>query len=227
MTLNGRSFPFRLKLFFVILIFLFVYSHPEIELWKSVPLDLLSRFQAPSVRHWFGTDWLGRDILLRTLQGLAGSLQIGLLSALLCGFIAFLMAVLGQLSKEINTVVTIIINALMAIPHLLLLILISLALGGERQGLIIAIALTHWPKLSRILYTELLQLRHAHWIQASLKLGKSWIWISRHHLLPHILPQLLVGTGLIIPHAILTASAMTFVGFGLSPGTARYWCHAG
>lgn len=102
-------------------------------------------------------------------------------------------------------------------PHLVTLILIAFVLGGGAKGVVIGIALTHWPTLTRVLRAEILQIKSAEYVEISKKLGKSRMWIIRKHYLPHLLPQLFVGFILLFPHAILHESAITFLGFGLSP----------
>lgn len=180
-------------------------------------LDLLARFQPPSSQHWFGTDWLGRDLFNRSLYGGVSSLQLGGLSAALGGSLALLLALSCQFSQVVDEFASALVNAVVSVPHLLLLIMISLAVGGGHQGVILAVALTHWPRLFRLLRSEMMQLRTADWIHLSRKMGRSRWWISRHHVIPHLAPQFLVGMVLIVPHAIVHASAMTFLGFGLSP----------
>ncbi|WP_263080269.1 ABC transporter permease [Endozoicomonas sp. Mp262] len=180
-------------------------------------LDLLARFQPPSTLHWFGTDWLGRDLFNRSLYGIASSLQLGFLSALLGSMIALIMALGCQFSLVMDYLTNVLVNALCSVPHLLLLIMLSFALGGGRRGVIVAVALTHWPRLFRLLRSEIMQVRRTNWVRLSRKMGKSRWWVSRYHLFPHLAPQFLVGIVLIIPHAIIQASAMTFLGFGLSP----------
>ncbi len=180
-------------------------------------LDLLSRFQPPSALYWFGTDWLGRDLFNRSLYGIVSSLQLGFLSALLGSVVALAIAICCQFSQSVDYLASVLVNALCSIPHLLLLIMISFALGGGRRGVILAVALTHWPRLFRLLRSEIMQVRSANWFRLSRKMGKSRWWVSRYHLLPHLVPQFLVGMALIVPHAIVQASAMTFLGFGLSP----------
>ena len=98
----------------------------------------------PSFMHVFGTDWLGRDMLVRTVQGLALSVTVGLLAASISAVIG---AVLGTLSAivggKIDVAITWLIDALFSVPHLVLLILISFAVGGGVRGVIIAVAFTH------------------------------------------------------------------------------------
>ena len=83
--------------------------------------------------------------------------------------------------------------------------------------MVIGVALTHWPTLARIIRAEVLQLRSADYVQISRKLGKSRWWIATKHILPHVIPQFLVGLILLFPHAILHEASITFLGFGLSP----------
>jgi len=81
------------------------------------------------------------------------------------------------------------------------------------------VALTHWPRLTRILRAEILQLREAEFVTVSRNFGKSPVYIARHHFAPHLVPQLLVGLVLMFPHAILHEAGLTFLGFGIEPTT--------
>ena len=104
----------------------------------------------------------------------------------------------------------------MGVPHILLLILISVALGKGFKGVVVGVALTHWPSLARLIRAEVIQLKESPYIQIAEKLGKSKWYIAKKHMLPHLLPQLIVGLVLLFPHAILHESSITFLGFGLS-----------
>jgi peptide/nickel transport system permease protein len=97
------------------------------------------------------------------------------------------------------------------------MVMISAALGGGKTGVVVAVALTHWPSLTRLIRAEILQLRNEHYIGASKLMGKSPAFISFRHILPHLLPVILVQAVLLFPHAILHEAAVTFLGFGLSP----------
>jgi peptide/nickel transport system permease protein len=182
--------------------------------------SLGDRNQPPNLAHPFGTDWLGRDMLTRTLHGLSLSLCIGLLAA---GFSAVIGTVLGIISGtvggKVDAVITWIIDVFFSLPHLVLLIMIAFAVGGGTSGVIIAVALTHWTSLARIIRAEVLQVGSSNYVQLAYKLGHSPLWVARHHMLPHVIPQLLVGLILLFPHAILHEAALTFIGIGLSPHT--------
>jgi peptide/nickel transport system permease protein len=180
----------------------------------SIQLDMKN--SAPSLAHLFGTDWLGRDMLARTLKGLTISLGVGLLAAFLSSLIALVLSLLASWNKRMDALVTWLIDLFLSVPHLVLLILISFAVGGGFTGVVIGLSLTHWPSLTRLLRGEMLQIKSAEYVGISRRLGKSRWWIARHHLIPHLLPQLFVGMVLLFPHAILHEAAITFLGFGLS-----------
>jgi peptide/nickel transport system permease protein len=183
-----------------------------------ITTNLAMRNLSPSLDSPFGTDWLGRDMLARTLKGLTLSLGVGLLAASISVSIALVLGMgAATMGKAVDTFITWLIDLFLSVPHLVSLILISFALGGGLRGVVIGVALTHWPGLTRVIRAEVLQLRSAEFVQVSRRLGRSRWWIARRHILPHLTPQLFVGLVLLFPHAILHEAAITFLGFGLSP----------
>ncbi|WP_217909512.1 ABC transporter permease [Desulfosediminicola flagellatus] len=203
---------------FCVAFFLLLLIGAEVLGRSGLDIDFLHRKLAPSLAYPFGTDWLGRDMLVRTVHGLRRSLAIGLLAAgcssVISLGIGFMAATMG---RRVDSILSLLIDTVMATPHLVLLILVSFACGGGPKGVIIAVAVSHWPRLARIIRAELLQLREADFIRVSRKLGKSNGWIAVHHMLPHLLPQFMIGLILMFPHAILHAAGLTFLGFGLTP----------
>lgn len=185
---------------------------------RGLASDFSARLLGPSLEHWFGTDQFGRDMLARTIHGLNLSLFVGILAASLSTLIAALLALLAATGgKWADRAVSFLVDATLGLPHLVLLILISFALGGGTTAVILAVAATHWTRLARILRAELLQVRASGYVMASRGFGKSWWSIGRHHFLPHLVPQMLVGFVLLFPHAILHEAGLTFIGFGLEP----------
>ncbi|MDO8948247.1 MAG: ABC transporter permease [Desulfocapsaceae bacterium] len=182
--------------------------------------NLAMRKLPPGWNQPFGTDWLGRDMFARTLKGLRLSLEIGLAAATCSAIIALCLGLAAAtMGRIVDVAVTWLCDVGMATPHLVLLILISFACGGGAKGVIIAVAASHWPALTRVIRAEVMQLRTSDYIKLSRRLGKSPAWIAWHHLLPHVVPQFLVGLLLLFPHAILHAAGLTFLGFGMSPHT--------
>ncbi|WP_048602780.1 ABC transporter permease [Rubeoparvulum massiliense] len=176
------------------------------------------RNQAPSLSYLFGTDWLGRDMLIRTVKGLSLSISVGIMAAAISAVIALALGMLAAtMGKWMDAFISWLVDLFLGVPHLVILILIAFTLGGGAKGVIVGIALTHWPSLTRVIRAEVLQLRSAEYIQVSRRLGRSRWWIASRHMLPHLLPQLLIGFILLFPHAILHEAAITFLGLGLSP----------
>lgn len=172
----------------------------------------------PSLEHPFGTDWLGRDMFTRTIKGLTLSLGVGVLASALSVFIALALGIAAAtMGRVVDGAVTWFVDIFLGLPHIVMLILIAFTLGGGTKGVIIAVAITHWPTLARVIRAEVLQLRTAEYVQISRKLGRSRWWIATRHFLPHLAPQLLVGMVLLFPHAVLHEASITFLGFGLSP----------
>ena len=183
--------------------------------------DITTNFQAmnkpPSFEHLFGTDWMGRDMFTRTLKGLGLSVQIGAGASILSSLIAIAMALMGSINKYLDSLMSWLIDLFLSIPHILLIILISIGLGGGAFGVTIGVAVTHWTSLARVLRAEIKQIQTSDYVKLSERFGKSKLWIARRHILPLVVTQIIVGTILIFPHAIMHEASVTFLGFGLSP----------
>lgn len=185
---------------------------------ERIVTNLNERNSAPSLEHLFGTDWLGRDMFARTVMGLSLSIGVGLIGAIGSTLIAlFLGMAAATMGKMADRIISWIIDLFLSVPHLVTLILIAFTLGGGFKGIVIGLTLTHWPSLARVIRAEVMQVRSAEYVQVSQKMGKSRWWIAVNHILPHIVPQLLIGFMLLFPHVILHEAAVTFLGLGLSP----------
>ena len=183
----------------------------------AVETDFSQRNLSPSLQHLFGTDWMGRDMLARTLSGLSLSIRIGILTAVVSAAVAlFLGTASAVLGRKADAVISWCIDLVMGIPHILLVMLISLACGRGFVGVVAGVALSHWLSLARVIRGELMQLRQAPYILVAEKMGVSKLQNVKRHMLPHLLPQFLTGLILLFPHAILHESSVTFLGFGLS-----------
>lgn len=185
---------------------------------RAVVTDFSRKNLQPCIPYIFGTDWMGRDMFARTLKGLSGSILIGVLASGVSAVIALVLGTMAAtLGKKADALITWLIDLMMGVPHIVLLVLISYALGKGFWGVTIGVAVTHWPSLCRVLRSEILQIRESVYIGIARQLGKSPWYIARVHIFPQILPQFLVGLILLFPHAILHEASITFLGFGLSP----------
>ena len=185
---------------------------------EAVAGSFLNAKKAPSWEHPFGTDALGRDLLMRTLKGLSVSITVGIAASVISAVIAVFVGIAAATgSKRLDAFINWCIDLAMGVPHTILVILISFALGRGLKGLLVGIAATHWCSLARLIRGEVLQLCSQQYVAVSRKLGKSSGWILVHHLLPHLVPQFFVGLILLFPHAVLHEASISFLGFGLPP----------
>ena len=197
---------------------LFIYMIGLLIPGEAAGTDLRHAGQVPSWAHLFGTDNLGRDLLMRSLKGLSVSMTVGIAASCISAVIAILVGIAAAIgSRHVDGVVNWIIDLMMGIPHTVLIILISFSLGRGLKGVLAGIAATHWTSLARLIRGEVLQLRSQHYIAVSRRLGKTSGWIMIHHMLPHLAPQFTVGLILMFPHAILHEASISFLGYGLPP----------
>ncbi|MGY2080878.1 ABC transporter permease [Modestobacter sp. SYSU DS0657] len=183
--------------------------------------DFAAARQAPSWAHLFGTDSAGRDLFVRTAAGL----RISLLIAVVCAVLSVLIgALVGALSAAaggwVDRVAMRVVDAVNAVPHLLLGIVLVALFRGSLVAIIASIALTHWTQVARIVRAEVLSLRDREHVDAAL-LGGATRWrVVQRHLLPAAAPQALVAAVLLLPHAVWHESTLSFLGLGLPPHAA-------
>ncbi len=184
---------------------------------QAAATDFTRTNLAPGRAFWFGTDWMGRDMFIRTIAGLSLSIRIGVLTAAVSAAAALVLGTAAAtLGRRADSVISWCIDLVMGIPHILLVMLISIACGRGFAGVVAGVSLSHWPSLARVIRGEVLQLRNAPYILVAEKLGVSKLQIAGRHMLPHLFPQFLTGLILLFPHAILHEASVTFLGFGLS-----------
>lgn len=183
-----------------------------------IQADFSQKGLAPSWEHPFGTDMLGRDMLVRSVKGLSLSIAVGAIASSVSAVIALFVGIAAASgAKWLDHFINWLIDLVMSVPHMVLLILISFACGRGVQGVLIGIAVTHWTALARIIRGEVMQISFQQYIAVSRKMGRSTMWITIKHILPHMIPQFLIGLILLFPHAIMHESGLTFLGFGLPP----------
>jgi len=152
--------------------------------------------QAPSFEHPFGTDWMGRDMFTRTLLGLGLSIGVGAFASVISTCVAIILGLLSSINKITDEFVAAIIDLFGSIPHILLIILVSISFGGGFYGVIMGVGLTHWTPLARVLRAEIKKIKTTDYVKLS---------------------QIIVGVILMFPHAIMHEASISFLGFGLSP----------
>ena len=189
------------------------------------PLDqnILKRLKPPSAEHWLGTDYYGRDILSRILHGARISLAIGLVSitaALVIGTAIGLVA--GYFGGRTDILVMQTMDVLLAFPSLILGLIVVAMLGPSVSNLIIAIALTAIPPFARIARAPTIVVKEREYIEAGRALGYSHARLMGGHILPNILPEVLVMGSLWMATAIRVEASLAFIGLGVSPPTPTW-----
>ena len=182
---------------------------------RDIPTNFAAANQMPSFEHLFGTDWMGRDMFQRTIAGLGLSLMVGFIASVVSTIISIILGLFSSFNKFADECVAGIIDLFGSIPHILLIILVSIMFGGGVFGVIMGVGLTHWTPLARVLRSEVKEIRTKEYISLAENLGRSKVWIAVQHILPLIVSQIIVGVILMFPHAIMHEASISFLGFGL------------
>jgi peptide/nickel transport system permease protein len=186
-------------------------------------LDLGSAGLGPSRQHPLGTDESGRDVLSRLLHGGRVSLAVGLAAmAVAVGLGSLVGTVAGTWRGRVDTVLMRLADATLAVPAVFVAILALTFFGPTRGTLIAAIGLTSWMGVSRVVRAEVLLLRELPFIDAARGLGATTPRIVVRHLAPHLTPIVLVAAALGVGSALLTESALSFLGLGIQPPAASW-----
>jgi peptide/nickel transport system permease protein len=185
--------------------------------------NILEKLRAPTSEHWLGTDSFGRDTLSRLLYGARISLIIGVVSTLAAMVIGTAIGMLaGWHGGRLDTVTMQAMDVLLAFPSLILGLILVAMLGPSMVNIIIAIALTSIPPFARIARAPTIAVKEREFVDAGRALGYSDTRLLVVHILPNILPEVLVMGSLWLANAIRTEASLAFVGLGVKPPTATW-----
>jgi peptide/nickel transport system permease protein len=168
--------------------------------------------------HLLGTDQLGRDIFSRLVYGARSSLLIGAGSVLLALVVGMVFGTLaGYYGGRVDAVITVAIDLVLAFPLLILAILVVVVLGPSLWNVIFAISVSQFPLFVRVARSLALSLKQREFVEAAISLGSSDLTVMRKHVLPNVLPLMMVQATTTIGLAILSGAALSFLGIGLQP----------
>jgi peptide/nickel transport system permease protein len=196
---------------------------PWIAPYAPDAIDLAGRRAPPSPSHWFGTDDLGRDLFARVLFGARVSLAIGILAAgLTVALGAGVGVVAGWTGRWIDALLMRIADAVLSVPRLPLLMIASVILRPGVVTLIVLVALVSWMETARVVRAEVRSLACRGFVEAARAVGASATTSMWRHIVPNVMPTLVVATTLAVGRSILLESAMSFFGVGVQPPTASW-----
>jgi peptide/nickel transport system permease protein len=174
--------------------------------------------KAPSAAHWFGTDEVGRDILARILWGARASLLAGVLSVgIAIGIGVPVGLIAGYLGGSVDAIISRLTDAMLACPFLILAIALAAFLGPSLTNAMIAIGVTATPIFVRLTRGQVLATKAEDYVEAARAVGNPHWRIAARHILPNVLPQLLVQATLTIAAAIIAEASLSFLGLGQQP----------
>lgn len=186
-------------------------------------IDLLSTFAPPSVEHPLGTDENGRDVLARLIAGARVSLAVGLAGAVLTVLVASVVGVVsGYFGGTVDNVIMRLTDGFMAIPTFFLLMIVVSIWGSSFTILVLALALTRWMGVARLVRAEVLRFKESEFITAARALGASNLRLMAVHLLPQASPSLIVATSLNVGIVMLVEAGLSFLGLGILPPTPSW-----
>ena len=189
----------------------------------AADIHLEERLLPPSASHPFGTDDLGRDLLARVVVATPLSLSIGLLAAAVSLVVGFTIgAVSGYFGGGIDLVLSRLVEVVLCFPILFLLLGLAAFLPPSPATVVLAIGLTTWPGDARYARAEILKVKDLDYTRAARVAGATTSRILVRHLLPNVLPPLLVSAAFGVAWAILAEAALSFIGVGL-PAPATSW----
>jgi len=209
--------------FFIILQIIIAVAAPYIAPYNPYKGDFLATWETPNRLHWLGTDDLGRDVLSRLLYGARISLSVGVLSQLAIALVGIpIGAIAGLKGGWFDYVVMRIIDVLSSLPTILFYILLMIALGAGFWNLILAMTLTGWIGIARLVRGQVLSLKKTDFIRASRAMGAGNWYIIKKHILRNVLTPIIVSIALGIPGAMFAEAGLSFLGLGI-PAPQASW----
>ena len=202
----------------VVFFILLAISAPLVSPYDPLATSWAAVRKPPSWAHPFGTDDIGRDVLARIIWGSRASLLAGLVSVMLALAVGVPIGLVsGYVAGALDATVMRLIDAMLAIPFLILAIALAAFLGPSLTNAMIAIGITQMPIFARMTRGQVLQVKHEDYIEAARAVGNRQTRIVLRHILPNIVPPLLVQATLATATAIIAEASLSFLGLGQQP----------
>jgi oligopeptide transport system permease protein len=225
----SRKWAVAAGIFILLELFMAVLA-PYITPYGPYYSDYSATYQKPSAKHLMGTDDLGRDVFSRVIYGARVSYAVGVLSQVAVVVIGLpIGAIAGLLGGWVDFIIMRVIDVLSSIPGLLLYILLMVALGGGSGNIyqalgniILAMSLTGWIGIARLVRGQVLSLKESDFVRASRSMGAKDGWIIKTHMIRNALTPVVVSMTLGVPGAMFAEAGLSFLGLGIAPPTPSW-----
>lgn len=196
---------------------------PFLTPWEANTQDLFLGATAPSAEHWFGTDTLGRDVMVRVMYGGRISLLVGLVATLVALSIGVIYgATAGYIGGKTDATMMRFVDLLYALPFTIFVILLMIAFGRSLWLMFVAIGAVEWLSMARIVRAGVIGLKKQEFVEAAVSLGYSHRRIILRHLIPNVLGPVIVIATLTVPAVMLLEAFLSFLGLGVQPPDASW-----
>jgi peptide/nickel transport system permease protein len=190
---------------------------PLVAPYDPGALRVIRRLRPPSAEYWLGTDELGRDVLSRVIYGARASLGIGFAVVVASVAVGTLFGILAGFYRRVDGVVMRVVDALMALPDILLAIFLVAVLGASATNVVLALAIVYTPRVVRVVRASTLVVRELPFVEAARSLGVPTRHILFAHVLPNVASPVLIQATFIFAYAVLAEAGLSFLGAGVPP----------
>lgn len=205
----------------IVIILLFAIFAPMLSSYNYRATDYNNTYLKPCLEHPFGTDKYGRDLWVRCWMGTRISLLIGVFAAMLDLFIGVTYGAISALvGGKVDSVMQRVIEILVGVPSLIVIILLMMLMPAGLDTIAVAMAITGWIGMARLVRAEILKLKSSEYVQAAILLGTSQGKIITKHLIPNTVGVIVINTMFTIPNAVFTEAYLSFIGLGLQEPNA-------
>lgn len=217
-----QNTPSVIGIFCLLALVVFAFFGPLLVKYNYNTADLAASNSAPSAAHWFGTDELGRDMWARVWVGGRISILIGIIAAVLQATIGIILgSIAGFVGGKVDEFIMRVVEFLMAFPYLVWVTLMMMVTGSGILPMIMALTLTGWLSMARLVRGQILALKNEDYVLAALSLGADSQHIILRHMIPNMLGVIIVSMTFAIPNAIFSEAFLSFIGIGIkSPETS-------
>jgi peptide/nickel transport system permease protein len=195
---------------------------PWVSPYDASAMKISSRLKPPTDINWLGTDEMGRDILSRIFWGARASLGIAAAVVVISVLVGGIFGLLAGYFKRLDTPIMRVVDALMALPDILLAIFLVAVLGASATNVVLALAIVYAPRVVRVIRASTLVVRELPFVEAARSLGVSTWRILSVHILLNVASPLLVQATFIFAYAVLAEAGLSFLGAGVPPETPTW-----